>query len=82
LAVVKRLKAAGSRPSIRHNSGDQRIDEGEPAGRSPVPGVGRNLVERGLQLGLERSDVRDVSHDREIYGVRQPLAIANRLVSS
>jgi hypothetical protein len=26
--------------------------------------------------------VRDVSHDREIYGVRQPLAIANRLVSS
>jgi len=27
-------------------------------------------VEGGLQLRLERSDVRDVSHDREIYGAR------------
>src|SRR5689334_4496110 len=58
-----------------------RIYEDEPAGRSRVPGVGRNLVEGGLQLRLERCDVRDVSHEPEIYGARQPLAIANGLAS-
>ena len=58
-----------------------RIDEGEPAGRCRVPGVGRNLVEGGLQLRLERCDVRDVNHEPEIYGTRQPLAIANALAS-
>src|SRR6476661_6671228 len=43
-----------------------RIDEGEPAGRTRIPGVGRNLVEGGLQLRLERSD-----------GCQPHLALAN-----
>src|SRR6266481_6560603 len=42
------------------------IDEGEPAGGIRVPGVGRDLVERGLQL-------RGVNHERQIYGARQSL---------
>ena len=37
------------------------VDEGEPAGGIRVPGVGRDLVERGLQL-------RGVNHERQIYG--------------
>src|SRR5690348_6759290 len=44
------------------------IDEGEPAGGIRVPGVGRDLVERGLQLGRKRADVRGVNHRRQIYG--------------
>src|SRR5690242_16815628 len=37
------------------------IDEREPAAGIRVPGVGRDLVERGLQL-------RGVNHERQIYG--------------
>src|SRR6266849_4517781 len=44
------------------------IDEREPAGGIRVPCVGRNLVERGLQLRLKRADVRGVNHERQIYG--------------
>src|SRR5689334_1523839 len=38
-----------------------RVDEREPTGRIGVPGVGRDLIERGLQL-------RGVDHERQIYG--------------
>src|SRR5437773_6389867 len=44
------------------------IDEREPAGRIRVPGVGRDLVERGLQVRLKRADVRGINHRRQIYG--------------
>jgi len=53
----------------------ERIYEGEPASRSRIPGVGRNLVEGGLQLRLERSDVRDVSHEDQIYIIRLVLPL-------
>ena len=35
-----------------------RIDECQPTGGIRVPGVGGDLVERGLQLRLERADRR------------------------
>src|SRR5689334_25400175 len=44
------------------------IDEGEPAGGVRVPGVGRDLVERRLQLRRKRADVRGINHRRQIYG--------------
>src|SRR4029077_11365683 len=44
------------------------IDEGEPARGIRVPGVGRDLIERGLQLRRKRADVRGVNHRRQIYG--------------
>src|SRR5690349_7090648 len=47
------------------------IDEREPARGVRVPGVGRDLVERGLQLRRKQGDVRGVNHRRQIYG---PLA--------
>jgi len=39
------------------------IHEGEPAGRSGVPRVSRNLIERGLQLRRKRASVRGVNHE-------------------
>src|SRR5260370_18993479 len=42
------------------------IHEGEPAGRSGVPRVGRNLIERGLQLRRKRANVRGVNHELHI----------------
>src|SRR5258705_13230352 len=44
------------------------IDEGDPAGGIRVPGVGRDLIERGLQLRRKRAAVRGVNHRRQIYG--------------
>src|SRR5690349_12915745 len=44
------------------------IDEGEPARGIRVPGVGRDLVERRLQLRRKRADVRGINHRRQIYG--------------
>src|SRR5882724_3556526 len=49
-----------------------RIYEREPAGGIRVPGVGRDLVERGLQL-------RSVNHECEIYGARQSLGNCKRI---
>src|SRR3989442_3944147 len=43
------------------------IDESEPTRGIRVPGVGRDLVERGLQLRRKRADVRGVNHRRQIY---------------
>ena len=51
------------------------IDEGEPAGGIRVPGVGRNLIERGLQL-------RGVNHERQIYRARQLLGNCQRVGSA
>src|SRR5690349_4990349 len=53
------------------------IDESEPPGRSRVPGVGRDLVERGLQLRLKGADVRSVNHRCQILQRANPLAIAH-----
>src|SRR5258705_9520710 len=44
------------------------IDEGDPAGGIRVPGVGRDPVERGLQLRRKRAAVRGVNHRPQIYG--------------
>jgi hypothetical protein len=58
-----------------------RIYEGEPAGRSRIPGVGRNLVEGACNCASSGPMCMTSAIRAEIYGARQPLAIANELAS-